>query len=72
MAAPIKRSTGAHMVMRFSFTGMHAAGKMTDKVNALGVPAKLSYEPSNTWIVITDTRALAHAPELVKFLGGAK
>lgn len=59
----------AHQTMKFTFTGLAQAHHMRNKLTQLGCQADIAWN-NRTWEVHTNTRCLAHADELVRFLYG--
>jgi len=68
MATPAKQENPKHHVMIFRFGGMRQAYNFQDAVIAHGVAASAAYNQG--WFVKTDTRCLAHAAELTRFIYG--
>jgi hypothetical protein len=61
-----------HVVMRFSFAGCHAAYKFRDLLQTLDLPAAPEFRLGLGWTVKTDTRVLAYAESVTRFLSRAK
>lgn len=63
-----QQPTPKHFTMQFTVSGIHAADKLRDKIRACGIEAETRF--AKVWIVKTDTRILAHAAELTRFISG--
>ena len=57
-----------HNVMRFAFPTMVKAALFINELDMLDVAHKGAAKKGSRWIVTTDTRALAHAAQLNRYM----
>jgi hypothetical protein len=53
--------------MRFEFTGLHSATELQTMLRGRELKAEIDFK-GGAWFVVTDSRCLAHAAELYKFI----
>jgi hypothetical protein len=61
-----------HVVMRFAFSSMKRAWAFSAELDRLKIQNARTFQ-GGTWMVVTDSRCLAYAADLHKFVyGGAR